>query len=146
MSFLQFFDLSSLNECSHDRARKIATLKDSYNSWAEWKHISKEATHATKILGAMLRNIAVLEPQLSSSNPCESLESISRVDSPPSSGIYSGGLDDIHTNGSSEIQFDQQLSSTTDIWPFDNVFEGSENFDWVSKVPLVGILFADLIQ
>lgn len=117
------------NSFSQDRALKVTTLKESYNSWAEWKHIAKEAIHAEKVLSAMLRNISVLEPHLTSasgsSKPPASPVDIQTYEVVP--GILGDTLQD-----PAKIS-DDDLLPLINSWPFDNFFSDVENFDWVSK-------------
>ncbi|KAI1336761.1 hypothetical protein F5Y15DRAFT_393065 [Xylariaceae sp. FL0016] len=47
---------------SADRTRKLKALGTSYKMWAERKHNSKDAAHATRVVGAILRKVSMQEP------------------------------------------------------------------------------------
>ncbi|KAH8887767.1 hypothetical protein GQ53DRAFT_872480 [Thozetella sp. PMI_491] len=48
-----------------DRARKLAILQKAYNTWSKHRHMSPEAQHATNVLGAMLKKVALMDTDTS---------------------------------------------------------------------------------
>ncbi|KAH8671400.1 fungal-specific transcription factor domain-containing protein [Xylariales sp. PMI_506] len=45
-----------------DRSRKLRTLGTSYKIFSEKKHVSSDAAHATRVIGAILRKVSTQEP------------------------------------------------------------------------------------
>lgn len=62
-SMILCLDLSENAPSSQeDRARKLKALGTSYKIWSENKTVSREAAHATKVVGAILRKVSMQEP------------------------------------------------------------------------------------
>lgn len=53
-----FILLLTTDNRPEDREAEISALSVAYDNWSEQRSMSKDATHATKVLGAMLRKVS----------------------------------------------------------------------------------------
>ncbi|KAK6222820.1 hypothetical protein LQW54_000629 [Pestalotiopsis sp. IQ-011] len=131
-SMILCLDLSENAITSHeDRTRKLRALGTSYKIWSEKKSISREAAHATKVVGAILRKVSMQEP------PRTSLP-------PPQPDIRDGSLASLLNNDNqlpplaTLAPMDQaQLANVMDMSlefldaaPLDNVMSDIGQYDW----------------
>ncbi|ETS81024.1 hypothetical protein PFICI_06026 [Pestalotiopsis fici W106-1] len=108
-----------------DRARKLRALGTSYKIWSENKTVSREAAHATRVVGAILRKVSMQEPP--------------RTPLPPPQPEVRGGS--LHV--SSLLNNDNQLPPLSALAPTDqsqlaNVMDLS--LDFLDAVPLDNVL------
>ncbi|KAH8198286.1 hypothetical protein TruAng_007536 [Truncatella angustata] len=115
-----------------DRARKVRALGTSYKIWSEQKHASKEAAHACKVVGAILRRVSIQEPPKLPAPP------------PPQPDVRDGSLASLLNNDNllppmaTMAPMDQsQLVSVMDFSldfmdpaPLDNVLNDIGHYDW----------------
>ncbi|KAI1129126.1 hypothetical protein F5Y10DRAFT_160306 [Nemania abortiva] len=118
---------------SADRSRKLKALGTSYKIWSERKNTSKDAAHATRVVGAILRKVSMQElPHIKPLPP-----------PPPQTDVRDGSLaillnNDVQPPPPPTISYDQsQLIPAmdfsldfTDIAPIDNVLKESNMVDW----------------
>ncbi|RYP32438.1 hypothetical protein DL767_005202 [Monosporascus sp. MG133] len=119
-----------------DRVRSMKALGTSYKIWSERKHTSKEAAHATKVVGAILRKISLQEPQANQPAPPPlrpqpevrdgSLASLLNNDSPSQPAVPRRLFD--QTSLMQAMDFSLDFSDTL---PLDNVLGRSQLVDWV---------------
>ncbi|RYP57370.1 hypothetical protein DL769_009524 [Monosporascus sp. CRB-8-3] len=119
-----------------DRARSMKALGTSYKIWSERKHASKEAAHATRVVGAILRKISLQEPQANQPAPPPlrpqpevrdgSLASLLNNDSPSQPAVQRRLFD--QTSLMHAMDFSLDFSDTL---PLDNVLGPSQLVDWV---------------
>ncbi|KAI1200757.1 fungal-specific transcription factor domain-containing protein [Nemania serpens] len=114
------------------RSRKLKALGTSYKIWSERKNASKDAAHATRVVGAILRKVSMQD--LSHAKP---------PPPPPQTDVRDGSLaillnNDVQLPPPSSISYDQsQLIPAMDfsldfmdVAPIDNVLKGSNIADW----------------
>ncbi|KAK6951088.1 hypothetical protein Daesc_007618 [Daldinia eschscholtzii] len=113
-----------------DRSRKLKALGTSYKMWAERKHTSRDAAHATRVVGAILRKVSMQDPAVTRSPP-----------PPPKPEVRDGSLASLLNN---DVQpapapsppfdhiiptFDFSLDFANNA-PLDNVLNSSNTIDW----------------
>ncbi|RYO76635.1 hypothetical protein DL766_003741 [Monosporascus sp. MC13-8B] len=119
-----------------ERTRSMKALGASYKIWSERKHASKEAAHATKVVGAILRKISLQEPQANQPAPPPlrpqpevrdgSLASLLNNDSPSQPAVPRRLFD--QTSLMHAMNFSLDFSDTL---PLDNVLGGPQMVDWI---------------
>jgi hypothetical protein len=118
-----------------NRSRKLKALGTSYKIWSERKNTSKEAAHATRVVGAILRKVSMQEPPRPKPRP-----------PPPQSEVRDGSLaillnNDVQPTPPLAMLYDQsQLISAMDFSldfmdpaPIDSVLKDSNMVDWVKS-------------
>ncbi len=121
-----------------DRSRKLKALGTSYKIWSANKNDSKEAAHATKVVGAILRKISLQEPQAAAPVPPPlrpqpevrdgSLASLLNNDGPAQPAAPRRLFD--QTSLMHAMDFSLDFSDTL---PLDNVLSDPQLVDWVSS-------------
>lgn len=120
---------------SDDRARKLKALGTSYKIWSERKSVSREAAHATKVVGAILRKVSMQGPLKTPIPP------------PPQPEIRDGSLASLLNNDThlppmvtmAPMEQSQLVNSMDfsldflDSVPLDNVLNDIGQYDWVSN-------------
>ncbi|KAH9892327.1 fungal-specific transcription factor domain-containing protein [Xylariomycetidae sp. FL2044] len=114
-----------------DRSRKLKALGTSYKIWSETKHESKDAAHATRVVGAILRKVSMQEPFTQPARP------------PPQPEVRDGSLasllnNDVQPTPPMANAYDQpQLIPAMDLSldfmdtiPLENVLNDSNLVDW----------------
>ncbi|OTB09218.1 hypothetical protein M426DRAFT_50939 [Hypoxylon sp. CI-4A] len=117
-----------------DRSRKLKALGTSYKMWSERKQHSRDAAHATRVVGAILRKVSMQEPCTRSPPP-----------PPPKPEVRDGSLASLLNNDSqpdpipSPASFDSMIPpidfSSLDFdnnMPIDHVLNNNSAMDWVS--------------
>ncbi|KAI1488879.1 fungal-specific transcription factor domain-containing protein [Biscogniauxia mediterranea] len=118
-----------------DRSRKLKALGTSYKMWSERKHVSKDAAHATRVVGAILRKVSMQEPvaKLPPPPPSQpevrdgSLASLLNNDVQPSPQVSSVSYDQAQLIPAMDFSLDIMDSA-----PLDSVLNDSNVVDWVS--------------
>ncbi|KAI1371989.1 fungal-specific transcription factor domain-containing protein [Hypoxylon crocopeplum] len=113
-----------------ERSRKLKALGTSYKMWSERKQSSKDAAHATRVVGAILRKVSLQDPATTRSPP-----------PPPKPDIRDGSLasllnNDVQPAPSSSTLFEPvtpPMDFSMDFinnLPLDNVLNGHNMVDW----------------
>ncbi|KAI8629964.1 hypothetical protein F5Y19DRAFT_65807 [Xylariaceae sp. FL1651] len=132
-SMILCLDLSeNLPSSPADRSRKLKALGTSYKIWSERKHASKEAAHATRVVGAILRKVSMQDLAHKKPPP-----------PPPQPEVRDGSLasllnNDVQPSPPLPISYDQsQLIPAMDFSldfmepaPIDSVLKDSTMVDW----------------
>ncbi|KAI0134286.1 fungal-specific transcription factor domain-containing protein [Xylariales sp. AK1849] len=115
------------------RSRKMKVLGTSYKIWSEKKHVSRDAAHATKVVGAILRKVSMQEPATRIPAPSTpqpdvrggSLASLLNNDTqlPPMTKISS--MDQSHLVHAMDLSLD-----FVDPAPLDSVLSDIGQYDW----------------
>ncbi|RWA03320.1 hypothetical protein EKO27_g11785 [Xylaria grammica] len=121
-----------------DRSRKLKALGTSYKIWSERKNTSKEAAHATRVVGAILRKVSMQDVPHSKPPPPP----------PPQSDVRDGSLaillnNDVQLQPPPPMTYDQsQLIPAMDFSldfmdaaPLDSVLKDSNMTDWARLNP-----------
>ncbi|KAI1179186.1 fungal-specific transcription factor domain-containing protein [Nemania sp. FL0916] len=117
---------------STERSRKLKALGTSYKIWSDCKETSKEAAHAARVVGAILRRVSMQDfPQARPPPP------------PPQTDIRDGSLaillnNDVQLSPPPSIPYDHShllpamdfSLEFVDIAPIDNVLKESSIVDW----------------
>ncbi|KAI5927388.1 fungal-specific transcription factor domain-containing protein [Camillea tinctor] len=132
-SMILCLDLTeNLPSSQADRSRKLKALGTSYKMWSERKHVSKDAAHATRVVGAILRKVSMQEPVAKLPPP------------PPQPEVRDGSLASLLNN---DVQPPPQVSSLSydqaqlipamdfsldilDSAPIDSVLNDPNIVDW----------------
>ncbi|KAI0157002.1 hypothetical protein GGR57DRAFT_77434 [Xylariaceae sp. FL1272] len=112
-----------------DRSRKLKALGASYKIWSERKHSDKDAAHATRVVGAILRKV--------------SMQDLPQIKPEPRPDVRDGSLasllnNDVQPTPSMPTAFDpSQLLSAMDFsldfmdpTPMDSILKDSTMVDW----------------
>ncbi|ORY59562.1 fungal-specific transcription factor domain-containing protein [Pseudomassariella vexata] len=133
-SMILCLDLTETVAPSHaDRSRKLKALGTSYKIWSEKKHISHDAAHATRVMGAILRRVSMQEAKTPAAPP-----------RPPQPEVRDGSLASLLNNDtqpppmmSTPIVDQSQLISAMDFSldgldsiPLDSVMSDPSQYDW----------------
>ncbi|KAK7946789.1 uncharacterized protein PG986_011110 [Apiospora aurea] len=116
-----------------ERSRKLKALGTSYKIWSARKHLSPDAAHATRVVGAILRRVSMQEQP---TRP--------PVQAPPQPEVRDGSLASLLNNDTQETRppppppMDQsQLIHAMDFSldfmdtiPLDNVLNDPSQYDW----------------
>jgi hypothetical protein len=116
-----------------DRSRKLKALGTSYKIWSECKETSKEAAHATRVVGAILRRVSMQDfPQAKPPPP------------PPQTDVRDGSLaillnNDVQLSPPHSVGYNHShlfpvmdfSLEFMDVAPIDNVLKESNIVDWV---------------
>ncbi|KAI4865857.1 fungal-specific transcription factor domain-containing protein [Hypoxylon rubiginosum] len=113
-----------------ERSRKLKALGTSYKMWADRKHNSRDAAHATRVVGAILRKVSMQDSVASRSPP------------PPKPEVRDGSLASLLNNDVQPIltpppsyidpmvpNVDFSLDFINNL-PLDNVLNGHNMVDW----------------
>ncbi|KAI1868932.1 hypothetical protein JX265_006911 [Neoarthrinium moseri] len=125
-----------------DRSRKLRALGSSYKIWSERKDTSKDAAHAARVVGAILRKVSAQETPARVPIPPP----------PPQPEVRDGSLASLLNNDnqlppmvSMPVMDQSQLASAMDFSldfmdpaPLDNVLNDIGQYDWVRYAPLGG--------
>ncbi|KAI2624933.1 fungal-specific transcription factor domain-containing protein [Hypoxylon sp. NC1633] len=113
-----------------ERSRKLKALGTSYKMWSERKQSSKDAAHATRVVGAILRKVSMQDPVANRSPP-----------PPPKLEVRDGSLASLLNNDvqpaptpstsyeSIMPQMDFSLDFVNNL-ALDNVLNGQDTIDW----------------
>ncbi|KAI1762204.1 fungal-specific transcription factor domain-containing protein [Hypoxylon sp. FL1150] len=119
----------NLSSSSLERSRKLKALGTSYKMWADRKHSSRDAAHATRVVGAILRKVSMQD-------------SVNRSPPPPKPEVRDGSLASLLNNDVQPIatpppSFVDPMGSNADFsldfinnLPLDNVLDGQPMVDW----------------
>ncbi|KAJ2987141.1 hypothetical protein NUW58_g4666 [Xylaria curta] len=133
-SMILCLDLTENLPSSHaDRKRKLQALGTSYKLWSARKSASKEAAHATRVVGAILRKVSMPEPPHVKPRPPPAPHAEIRDVS-----LASLLNDDVPLPPPLTVKYEQsQLISQmdfsldfTDITPIDDVLKECNMVDW----------------
>ncbi|KAI1085332.1 fungal-specific transcription factor domain-containing protein [Whalleya microplaca] len=116
-----------------DRSRKLKALGTSYKMWSERKHSSKDAAHATRVVGAILRKVSMQEPAIKRPPPPPpqpevrdgSLASLLNNDVQPTQPPASTSFDQSHLIPAMDLSLDFM-----DSLPLENVLNNPSLVDW----------------
>ncbi|KAI0601534.1 fungal-specific transcription factor domain-containing protein [Biscogniauxia sp. FL1348] len=118
-----------------DRSRKLKALGTSYKMWSERKHVSKDAAHATRVVGAILRKVSMQEPVAKLPPPPPpppqpevrdgSLASLLNNDVQPSPPVSAASYDQAQLIPAMDFSLD-----ILDSVPLDSVLNDSNIVDW----------------
>ncbi|KAI1462754.1 fungal-specific transcription factor domain-containing protein [Annulohypoxylon moriforme] len=114
-----------------DRSRKLKALGTSYKMWAERKHTSRDAAHATRVVGAILRKVSMQDPASNRSPPPP----------PPKPELRDGSLAILLNNDMQQLPMTPSSSldpmsidfSSLDFinnLPLDAMLSGQNSVDW----------------
>ncbi|KAI0108452.1 fungal-specific transcription factor domain-containing protein [Daldinia grandis] len=121
-----------------DRSRKLKALGTSYKMWAERRQTSRDAAHATRVVGAILRKVSMQDPTITRSPP---------PPPPPRPEVRDGSLASLLNNDAQPApapsppfdhiipSFDFSLDFANNA-PLDTVLNGNNTIDWVGSTPL----------
>ncbi|CAJ2502558.1 Uu.00g099520.m01.CDS01 [Anthostomella pinea] len=124
----------NLPSSSTDRSRKLKALGTSYKIWSERKHSSRDAAHATRVVGAILRKVSMQEPAPAKLPPPRlpqpdvrggSLASLLNNDVQPPPSILQVPYDYSHILPTMDFTLD-----FVDCAPLDNVLSDANLVDW----------------
>ncbi|KAI1389484.1 fungal-specific transcription factor domain-containing protein [Hypoxylon trugodes] len=118
---------------SADRSRKLKALGTSFRMWSDRKHTSKDAAHATRVVGSILRKVSMQEPATNRSPP-----------PPPKPDVRDGSLASLLNNDSqpnpvpSPAPFEPVItlppfdfsSEFLNNLPLDTMLNGQNTVDW----------------
>lgn len=121
-----------------DRSRKLKALGTSYKMWAERRQTSRDAAHATRVVGAILRKVSMQDPAVTRSPP---------PPPPPRPEVRDGSLasllnNDVQPAPAPSPPFDHIIPSFdfsldfANNAPLDIVLNGNNTIDWVGSIPL----------
>ncbi|OTA70457.1 hypothetical protein K449DRAFT_393455 [Hypoxylon sp. EC38] len=113
-----------------DRSRKLKALGTSYKMWSERKHTSKDAAHATRVVGAILRKVSMQDPAANRSPPAPkpevrdgSLASLLNNDVPQAPPTPSPSYEPLIPPLDFNLEFINSL-------PLDSMLNGQNTVDW----------------
>ncbi|KAI1105088.1 fungal-specific transcription factor domain-containing protein [Jackrogersella minutella] len=107
-----------------DRVRKLKALGTSYKMWSERKHTSKDAAHATRVVGAILRKVSMQDPAVNRSPP-----------PPPKPDVRDGSLASLLNSDITPAPVTPASSFDPTIPPFD-----FSSLDFINNLPLDAML------
>ncbi|KAL7623372.1 hypothetical protein AAE478_007053 [Parahypoxylon ruwenzoriense] len=105
-----------------ERSRKLKALGTSYKMWSERKQSSKDAAHATRVVGAILRRVSLQDPAVNRSPP-----------PPPKPEVRDGSLASLLNN-------DVQPIPTPPSSSFDMIPPIDFSLDFINNLPLDSML------
>ncbi|KAI0387148.1 fungal-specific transcription factor domain-containing protein [Hypomontagnella monticulosa] len=120
-SMILCLDLTeNLPSSPHQRSRKLKALGTSYKMWSERKHSSKDAAHATRVVGAILRKVSMQDPAINRSPP---------PPPPPKPEVRDGSLASLLNN-------DVQTGPVASPAPFEPIVPIDFSIDFANQIPL----------
>lgn len=119
-----------------DRLRKLKALGKSYKIWSDRKTTSRDAAHATRVVGAILRKVSMQETRIKTPAPPPqpdirdgSLASLLNNDNPPPPTANMASMDQIQLASVMDLSLD-----FTDPVPLDKVLNDIGQYSWVSRM------------
>jgi hypothetical protein len=116
-----------------DKAQKLAALQTANRIWNERKASSRDAAHAARVLGAIIKKVATTTAppgQTPQPSKAEALPVVT-AQSPPNPRSSTHGLTELVVMSDSSLEW-------TDLDQFDNALSDPDKLDWVRFICNIG--------